>query len=193
MAVLSLDIIVIPTYNIYNIAVVDTSTYPTNPPVVTSPTLFIDVPGFNQIATGYNGVKNFNVAEVNVFNSTDLGITTDDNYLPLPDGIYYLKYTVNPAPTYYVEKSILRVDKLQQMFDEAFMQLDMIECDGAIKKQAMVELNTIYFFIQGAIAAANNCANVKSEQLYAQAYKMLNNLLTGNCGCSGVNYFINFQ
>jgi hypothetical protein len=57
----------------------------------------------------------------------------------------------------------------------------------------MVELNTIYFFIQGAIAAANNCANVQAEKLYAQAYSMLENMQSGNCGCSGNNYYINFQ
>jgi hypothetical protein len=80
-----------------------------------------------------------------------------------------------------------------ELFDSVFMQLDMMECDKAIKKQSMVELNTIYFFIQGAVAAANNCANVQAEKLYAQAYSMLENMQSGNCGCSGNNYYINFQ
>lgn len=187
MADLSLDFVVLPTYNKYNMAVVDNSTYPTNPPAPDTPWIEIDIPGFSTYAAA------FTPAEANVYNSTDFGITTDTNYVPLPDGVYHIKYTNNPAYINYVEKSIMRVDKIMEMFDSVFMQLDMMECDGAIKKQAMVELNTIYFFIQGSIAAANNCANVQAEKLYAQAYQMLENMKSGNCGCSGNNYYINFQ
>jgi hypothetical protein len=193
MPTLRLDIVVLPTYNTYNIAVVDASTYPTTPPVVTSPTLQIDIPGFNTVTTGVNGVKDFVPAEANIFTSTDLGITTAGNECSLPDGVYYFKYTVNPAHTYYVEKTILRIDKLQQKYDEAFMQLDMIECDRAIKTQAKVDLMSICFIMQGAVAAANNCATVQSGTLYMQADKMLDNMIANDCGCSGVNYLINFQ
>jgi hypothetical protein len=187
MPTLRLDIVVLPTYNTYNMAVVDASTYPTDPPVVVSPTLQIDIPGF---ATVY---KTFNVQEANVYNSTDLGITTVGNESSLPDGVYHFKYTVNPAYTYYVEKTILRIDKLQEKYDEAFMQLDMMECDRAIKTQAKVDLMSIYFIIQGAVAAANNCATVQSGTLYMQANKMLDNMIANDCGCSGNNFLINFQ
>lgn len=187
MAELRLDIVVLPTYNTYNMAVVDASTYPTDPPSVTSPTLEITVPNFGDVS------KTFTVLETNVFDSTDLGITEEGEELPLPDGIYYLKYSVNPAYENYVEKSIMRVDQLQEKFDEAFMQLDMMECDRAIKMQSKVNLNTIYFLIQGSIAAANNCATVQAQKLYVQANTMLDGMLLNNCGCSGSNYTINFQ
>ena len=188
MPTLNLDIIIIPTYNTYTLAVVDNSTYPTTPPSVTSPTIQIDVPGFGLVT------KTFNVAETNVFNSTDLGITTAGNELPIPDGIYGVKYSIAPHDSpYYVEKSIMRVDQLQEKFDGAFMQLDMMECDKAIKTQSKVELMSVYFFLQGAIAAANNCANVESAKLYAQANNMLDMMLNNDCGCTGVNYIINFQ
>ncbi len=187
MASLSLDIIVIPTYNKYNMAVVDNSTYPTSPPTPNTPWIEIEVPGFST----YTG--SFVPAETNVYNSTDFGITEDTNYVAIPDGIYHIRYTNNPAYLYYVEKSIMRVDKLMEVFDSVFMQLDMMECDRAIKKQSKVELNTAYFLIQGSVAAANNCANVQAEKLYSQACTMLENMKAGNCGCSGNNYFINFQ
>jgi CRISPR/Cas system endoribonuclease Cas6 (RAMP superfamily) len=45
---------------------------------------------------------------------------------------------------------------LQEKF--AIHDIDMMECDRAIKEQSFVTLSTIYLFIQGAIAAANNCA-----------------------------------
>jgi hypothetical protein len=64
--------------------------------------------------------------------------------IPLPDGIYTLKYTVEPAYENFVVKSIMRVDRIQEKFDEAFMKLDMMECDRAIKTQQKVNLTSIY-------------------------------------------------
>jgi hypothetical protein len=70
--------------------------------------------------------------------------------------------------------------------------MDMMECDRAIKTQQKVTLNSINFFIQGAIAAANNCAIAQAEKLYAQANKMLNDFMKNGCQCSGNNYILNF-
>ena len=183
---LHLDILVIPTYDVNTLAIADNSTYPTDPPTVTSPTIEIDVPGFNPV------VLTFTPNELNIFNSTTLGITEEDCYQPLPDGIYRLKYTIAPAYENYVEKSILRVDNLQEKFDNAFLQLNMMICERALKTQSSVQLNTINFLIQGAIAAANNCSEYQSSTLYNQANSMLDNFLKADCGCSGNNYLINF-
>lgn len=186
MANLQLDILVIPTYSVLTLGVSDASIYPTNPPVVSSPSIEIDVPGFG------TKILPFVPNEINVFTSSSLGITESGCNQALPDGVYRLKYSVAPAYVNYVEKTILRVDKLQEKFDNAFLQLNMMECDRALKTQSSVTLNTINFFIQGAIAAANNCAEYESNTLYAQADNMLNNFLRTNCGCSGNNYQINF-
>ena len=179
---LKLDILVIPTYDTLTLGIADASTYPNDPPTVSSPTIEITVPNF--------GIVNlpFNVNVLNVFSSSSLGITPIGTNDPIPDGIYYLKYTVDPAEVNFVNKTTMRVDKLQQKFDEAFMKLDMMECDRAIKTQAKVELTTISFFINGALAAANNCAIIEANKLYLQADKMLNNFIRANCGCSGNNY-----
>ena len=115
-----------------------------------------------------------------------------DPLLPLPDGVYFLRYSVTPAYQNFVEKSIIRVDQLQEKFDLAFMTLDMMQCDLAIKTQQKVTLNSIYYFIQGAIAAANNCAVNEANKLYNQASKMLDNFMKRDCGCSGNNYVTNF-
>jgi len=162
--------------------VVDASTYPTDPPVVTSPTIEITPPGFNV------AVIPFDVDNFNIFTTSNLGITAVGVSQPLPDGIYLLKYSVAPAMDNFVEKSIMRVDKLQEKFDEAFMKLDMMECDRAIKKQSKEMLDSIYYFIQGSIAAANNCALVEANKLYNQADKLLDNFIKNNCGCTGNNY-----
>ena len=182
MPTLNLDFLVVPTYNTLTMGIIDASTYPDNPPVVTSPTLEITPPGFDV------AVIPFEVDDYNVITSSNLGITSVGVNQPLPDGVYHIKYSIAPANVNFVEKSIMRVDKLQEKFDEAFMKLDMMECDGAIKRQSKENLSSIYFFIQGAIAAANNCALVEANKLYAQADRMLTNFMNNNCGCSGNNY-----
>ena len=186
MANLQLDILVVPTYSVLTLGVADASVYPTNPPTVLSPSIEIEIPGFG------TKILPFVPNQLNVFTSSDLGITEVGHNQALPDGVYRLKYSVAPAYANYVEKTIIRVDRLQEKFDNAFLQLNMMECDRALKKQSSVTLNTINFFIQGAIAAANNCAEYDSNTLYAQADNMLNNFLKSNCGCSGNNYQINF-
>ena len=185
MADLKLEILVVPTYNTLTLGIADASTYPVSP-AVTSPTIEITVPGFGVVSLP------FNINDFNIFTSANLGLTPVGGLLPLPDGVYYLKYSVTPAYVNYVERTIIRVEKLQEKFDNAFMKLDMMECDRALKTQSSVQLNTINFFIQGAIAAANNCAEFESNTLYAQADNMLNSFLKSNCGCSGNNYQINF-
>lgn len=186
MADLKLDILVIPTYDVLTLGIIDSSTYPNDPPVVISPTIEITVPNFG-IA-----IIPFVVNGFNLFNSTDLGITQIGNEQPLPDGIYKLKYSIAPAYLHFVEKTIIRTEKIQEKFDTAFLKLDLMECDRALKTQASVDLNSINFFIQGSIAAANNCAEFESNKLYKQADHMLNTFLKNNCGCSGNNYQLNF-
>ncbi len=187
MADLSLDILVIPTYNTLTVGVADNSIYP-DPNDTTSPSIEICVPGFD----GVDIV--FTQNSFNVFNSYILGLTgVDDDLLPLPDGVYTLTYSVTPPLENFVTKTIIRVEQLQQKFDEAFMKLDMMQCDQAIKTQSKVDLNSIYFLIQGAIAAANNCAVETAQKLYNQASKQLGYFILNNCGCSGTNYITNFQ
>jgi hypothetical protein len=187
MADLNLDILVIPTYNTKTLGVADISTYPDSPPVQ-SPTIEITVPGFGLVSIP------FTPNDFNVFNSGILELTeVGEDLIPIPDGLYTLTYSVTPAYENYVTKTIMRVEQLQEKFDEAFMKLDMMECDMAIKKQSKVELNSIYFLIQGSIAAANNCAVDIANTLYIQASKQLTNFTKNNCGCSGNNYLTNFN
>ncbi len=188
MADLKLDILVINTFNKLTLGVIDISTYPVSPPI-SSPIITIEIPnGFGSVSLPF--IPN----DFNVFNSESLGLSDPLSPLtPLPDGVYTLTYSVDPASENFVTKTIMRVDVLQEKFDDAFMKLDMMECDGPIKKQAKVDLNSIYFFIQGSISAANNCAIDTSNTLYIQADRMLCNFNKRNCGCSGNNFIVNFN
>ena len=186
MADLKLDILVLPTYNLLTLGVIDNSTYPEIVP--SSPLLTVTVPGFDPIEIA------FTMNTTNLYDSLDLGLSSEgDDLQILPDGIYTLKYSVvNVEILTYVEKSILRVDKLQEKFDNAFMQLDMMTCDGKLKKQAKVELTGIWFFIQSAIASANNCDVIGANALYKKADTLLDTFLKNDCGCSGNNFLINY-
>ena len=188
MPALNLDIIVVPTYSTLTLGVADASTYPTNPPIVTAPTIEINVPSLGIV------ILPFTPNDFNIFTSASLGLSIlGQPLIPLPDGVYTLRYTVEPAYENFVVKSIMRVDRIQEKFDEAFMKLDMMECDRAIKTQQKVNLTSIYFFIQGSIAAANNCAITESNRLYTQANNMLDNFIRNNCYCSGNYYVVNFR
>ena len=184
---LDLNFISVQTNSLMTMTILDESIYPTNPPVVIKPTIVIDIPGFGKVS------KDFKINTYNTFDSYDLEISTKEQKTPLPDGIYTIRYFVEPEAETFVEHSTIRVDKLQEKFDEAFMTLDMMECDMAIKTQSFVQLNTIYLFIQGAVAAANNCAVIESNKLYKQANNMLNTFIKQGCGCGGNNYVVNLN
>jgi hypothetical protein len=185
---MTLDFLVINTFSTRTLGIADISTYDTNPPVVVAPTMEITIPGYTVPVS-----IPFIPLDFNVYNSITLGLNNfAGGAQPLPDGVYFLKYSVSPAYINYKEKNIMRTERIQEKFDNAFMKLDMMECDLAIKKQSKVTLNSIYYMIQGSIAAANNCAIDTANTLYIQADTMLNNFISNNCGCSGNNYQINF-
>ena len=181
----TLDFLVINTYNTLTLGVADISVYVGVP---VAPTIEITIPNTTTIAS-----LPFTPDDFNVFNSTSLGLTAVGQPLaPLPDGVYFIVYSISPAATYHVEHNIMRTAQIQEKFDNAFMKLDMMVCDGPIRTQAKVTLNSIYYLIQGSIAAANNSAIATANKLYAQADMMLNNFIRNNCGCSGNNYINNF-
>lgn len=182
---MTLDFLVTPTYSTTKLSIIDTSVYDNDPVEVDSPTLEVSIPGFDSVKL------DFLTQDYNTLTSTTLGIT-EEGEDPLPDGIYVFRYTVTPAYTNFVEKTIMRVDVLQEKFDMAFMKLDMMNCDAKIKRQSKIELNTIYYFIQGAIASANNCAIDQANALYKKADKMLYNFNNRNncCGNTLINNYI---
>ena len=186
----TLNFLVINTYSTLTLGVADTSTYDSGP---TGATMTITLPaGSTTLSGGTTVAVPFTANDYNVFNSATLQLTAVGTSDPLPDGLYGLTYAIATPSASPVNKSIMRTDKIQEKFDSAFMKLDMMECDMAIKTQQKVTLSSIYFLIQGSIAAANNSAITQSKKLYTQADMMLNTFLKNNCGCSGNNYITNF-
>lgn len=187
----TLNFLVINTYSTLTLGVADTSVYATAP---TGASMLITLPtGVTTLSGGTTVTVPFTPNDYNVFNSATLQLSAVGVTNSLPDGIYGLRYSIVTPTATPVSKSIMRTDRIQEKFDSAFMKLDMMECDMAIKTQQKVVLSSIYFLIQGSIAAANNIASTQAAKLYQQANMMLDNFIKNNCGCSGNNYIINFQ
>jgi hypothetical protein len=170
-----LDLILLPTYNTNNLAIRDVSEYSPN---ISNLFIYLDIPSYGLVDLPFD--KN----EVNVFTSSMLGISNIGVEEPLPDGIYRVRLSVVDGTEMHIDKTFFKVDKLQEKFDTLFMNLDMMECNQSVKKQSKEQLNSIFFYIQGAIAAANNCAEIEAMNLYKHASKLLLNMSSNNCGCN---------
>lgn len=160
-----LDLLMMDTHNSKFLAIGDGSLYPPGYNII-SPTLEIFPPSFP--AKSFP----FTPRSVEIFNSYTLGITCSEDtcdFTDLPDGIYKLKYSIVPAYTYFIEKNFLRVDNLYKKLDTAYLKMDVC----LDRRSSEKTLDEIEEYIEGAIAAANNCALKLSLQLYNKANTLL--------------------
>lgn len=166
-----LDISIVNTYNSSVLSIADVSYYPTGF-VINNPYIEITPPGFPKQTII------FSPKSLNVFNSIQLQTSGDTCITNLPDGIYKLKYSIQPNYQNYVERSYLRIDNLMEKFDSAFLKIDINECDTKIKENMRAKLDEIEIYIQAAMAAANKCNDKLAYDLFLKASKYLDNL---NC------------
>lgn len=177
MAEPKLNLLFPETHDAKAMLIADISVYPV-PYSIQNPTIEITPPGFNTVTLA------FTAQGFTVYNSMTLEITCSDldcDTIDLPDGIYYVKYSITPAYKYFVNKSFLRVNKLQEKLDKVYLQLDFMQCDQAIKEQDKKILNTIQTYINGAIAAANNCMDSLSMKLYNKANDYIKDYVSKKC------------
>lgn len=167
----NLDLYFPPSHDLKSLIVVDISTYPVNFTIV-NPTVEITPPSFLK--------KNltFATSAINIFNSNLLGLTCIGcDRVDLPDGIWKIKYSVAPANDNFVERTFIKVDVLKRRYENAFLCTDITECDGDVKENKLDALDQIEIYINGAIAAANQCNNILAMKLYNIADKMITNFL----------------
>lgn len=177
MAIPKLDLLFPETHDSKSLLVADISSYP-SPFTINSPTIEITAPGFNVKTLA------FTAQGFVVYDSQSLGITCPDldcEKIPLPDGIWYVKYSISPAYLYFVNKSFIRVNKLYEKFDKVYLKLEFMQCDEAIKWEDFETLNTIETYIQGAIAAANNCLDSLAMKLYNKASQYIDDFVNNRC------------
>ena len=164
-----LDFTILDSHNPKLLAVADVSKFPTGFLPVNA-TIEITPPSF---PTSLH-VHSFN--NLAMFSTNTLNITCVEDYSQLPDladGLWNIKITVAPSHKYFVEKSFFRVDSLVHKWQKALISTDIKECDQSVKKQDKLALDDINFFIQGAVAAANECDYNRATQLYDLANTLL--------------------
>lgn len=166
-----LDISIINTYNPNVLSIADISYYPVGY-IINNPYIEITPPGFGKVTVL------FSPKSLNVFNSLQLQVSGDTCLTTLPDGIYKIRYSIQPNYNMFVEKSYLRIDKLMEDFDTAFLKIDINECDTKIKESYRMKLDEIEVYIQAAMAAANKCNDKLAYDLFLKASKYLEKL---NC------------
>lgn len=171
-----LDLFYLDSHSSELLTIADISQYPDGF-TISSPTIEITPPSFDMISIP------FTARGLQVYNSTTLGITEEDcDNIPLPDGIYKVKYSIYPAYKHFVTKSFLRVEKLLEKYDKAYVKLDITQCDLAIKNVEKKRLNLIWEYINGAIASANQCAEKQAMELYVRANDAIDKFYK-TCNC----------
>lgn len=172
-----LDFYIEDTHNPLTLGVVDTSFYPTGFSVL-NPTFEITPPAFNKATVVYTK------STVNIYNSNSLNMTcvSDPSLLAdLPDGIWTVRQSISPAIDYNIQRTFIRTVKIEQKLGRAFLKTDITQCNQDMKYEQMKVIDEISFYIQAAIAAANQCNNRLAMDLYQLANKMLDNFLKDRC------------
>lgn len=184
----SLDVGIVPTYNPKTLAIADLSIYGPSGQV-SAPTLEITPPGFGKVALP------FIPRAVNIFNSNNLKITDTldtENLVPLPDGIWRLKYSIAPSLQVFVNRKYLRTDQLQTKYLKTFLTIDLSESDCASelyclprKNHAGIrkieKLREIELMINGAISAGNLGEDIYATELYKRANRLIELVTCTKC------------
>lgn len=172
-----LDFTVVDSHNTLTLGIMDTSLYPQGF-IIQNPTYEITPPSFPK------AVVIFPPNQLIFLNSNTLNITcvsSINNLVPIPDGIWTVRQSITPAIDHNIERTFIRTTQIEQKFGKAFLKTDMIECNQDIKIEQMKVLDEIYFYIQAAISAANQCNNLLAMKLYTNANTMLDNFINGRC------------
>lgn len=169
-----LDLFFPETYDVYLLGVADITEYPQNWNIQNA-SLEITPPGFNKV----NVV--FTPKSVNYYKSNHLDITCDDleECMPLPDGMYTVKYSIHPNLTYVVEKTFMRVEQLMCQFGETLLTIDLETDKG---KPDRTKLHQVFLLIQGAVFAGRKGDGISATANYDKAKKILDGM-SKNCAC----------
>lgn len=166
------------THDPKTLGIVDTSWY--NPDIIVeSPMIEILPPGFVTAASPF-----FMPRALNVYNSNGVGLTRascEGELIDLPDGLWKVRYSICPNDKLYVEKFFLKTDKIVCRYTQAFLSLDLR--NDNYSKHKRDALDEIEFYIQGAIAAANNQDAKLASDLYKKADRLLEVYGQSECLC----------
>lgn len=170
----------LPTKDCRTLRLIDNSSY--NPAIpVTCSILEITLPG-KDCPVAFNVEKDFNT----VFNSSLLGInkaTCYSDLIPLPEGVYKIKYSINPNTVLYEEYEYLRNCQQLDRYYKAVCSLFTSRCD--ISKKDFEEKRKKLIWIKELIDAAKyNVEECENSERGLELYDEANDLLSdfnNNC------------
>lgn len=172
----------IPSSDCKYLRLVDNSYY--NPSLtIANEILEITPPGYD-CPVVFNVDHHFN----SVFNSTTLNINSSQSgshLMPLPDGVYHLKYSINPNAALFVEYDLFRNCQLMSRYAQAICKLFSKKCDLSLKQfeESRRDLIWIKELIDASKYLVEECSDIKAGlELYNEAYNLLNNVNKCYCG-----------
>lgn len=135
--------------------------------------LQITPPGFN-VPKNIDIIPNFNL----VLNACSLGLQStncSESSDILPDGIYYVKYSVSPNDQVFVEYTHLRNTQFINRYNQILADIELAACDpDADVKAQLKELRLIKSFIDAAkVKVEYNHDNEDGMELLQYAQKRL--------------------
>lgn len=170
-----LDFEIIETGNENTLVFVDSSQYMEEPD---RPLLEITMPGYDKYF-----LVNYTARNVNVFNSGTLGINQvlfNNEYLPLPDGIWFIKQKICPYKYVYINKKHMRVTRLLNKVGQLYSNIDITECAEKNNNELHIELTRIHALIEGAKLVVN-IDHKKAYNNYRLADRLVDGLLRKYC------------
>tara|TARA_R100001480_G_C4645157_1_gene169997 strand:- start:22 stop:564 length:543 start_codon:yes stop_codon:yes gene_type:complete len=176
--VLSLE--VPPVGNPCVLKIFDTSVY--SPQVaVFEPKIYITIPGYNTASEVH-----FQPESSVTLTGCELGIQTENcgtSYVNLPDGIYVIKYVVDPNQVVYVEYNHLRMTQAMNLYQKILCDIDAADCDPPAKvKDKLDHLRLIGMYLDAAKAKVETCHEPQEGMtLYNYALKLLYKLDCRHC------------
>lgn len=167
----TLNLLIIDTHNPKTLGIGDISFYPQGVSVI-NPSIQITPPTFKRVTIPF-AYKNLTIYDSSSLEITCADSTIDCDNIDLPDGIWKIKYTITPADTYFIDKSFLRTEKIQQTWAEAFLSTDIENGNSKLKELRKAELDDAWALIQGAVADANTGNDLEAMNKYRLADRML--------------------
>jgi hypothetical protein len=148
---------------------------------ISCPTLNITVPGFsysNQIDVTANFAETLTACDLQLQTSN-----CGTEFVNIPDGIYIIKYSVEPKDQVYVEYNHMRITQALNKYYNILCDVDANACDPPFKiKQKLEELRLIKMYLEASKAKVEFCHEPqKGMSLYNYAMKLLNKLNCTNC------------
>lgn len=166
MALLNLTII--NTFDLAKIGFRDSSEYTSTP---SNPNLVIVPPALFPISVPFVPYSD------NVYSVSDLDIDCTDG--SLPDGLYTIKYSIQPNIETEVTQYFYRTSALYCKYQEALLSYNS-RCSG-YSTDNLQQILSVRILLESIQAATRNCDYTTANKLYNTASKVIDSLSKCNC------------